>query len=142
MKLKAIFKRKPETGLIREFDDNYYDKIRVYKSQRVKDLPSASDYCVNLRGIPGLRIEKIFFEDLQLREEEHALPVEEAGSISDDLLLSYIRSSNIDIIKFTGEYQRKRIEVGISKQNREVWLRIWQLTDDELVKLEEALGLR
>ena len=135
--MKDLFSKKQETGLIREFDDNYYDKIRVYKSRYVTDLESTADYALLIRSDPMLCIEHIFFEDLQLREEEHALPVEEDGDISDNLLLSYIQSSNIDIIKFTGEYIGKRIEIGIRKNEWEVWLRIWHLTGAELNILEE-----
>ena len=139
--LKDLFSAKKDTGLIREFDDNYYDKIRVYTSRYVTDIDSAADYALLIRSHPGLHIEKIFFEDLQLREEEYALPVEEDGNISDDLLLSYIRSSGIDIIKFSGEYNGKRIEIGIRKYEWEVWLRIWHLTRNELNLIEDELGL-
>ena len=62
-----------------------------------------------IRSDPRLHIKQIFFEDLQLREEEHALPIEEDGNISDDLLLSYILSSDIDIVKFVGEYNEKNV---------------------------------
>ena len=140
-KLKDLLSGRQETGLIREFDDNYYDKIRVYKSRYVTDIESAADYALLIRSDPRLHIRQIFFEDLQLREEEHALPVEEDGDISDDLLLSYIRSSDIDIIKFVGEYDEKRIEFGIRKNEWEVWLRIWHLTGNELNILEDDLGL-
>ena len=140
-KLKDLLSGRQETGLIREFDDNYYDKIRVYKSRYVTDIESAADYALLIRSDPRLHIRQILFEDLQLREEEHALPVEEDGDISDDLLLSYIRSSDIDIIKFVGEYDEKRIEVGIRKNEWEVWLRIWHLTGNELNILEDDLGL-
>ena len=136
-----LFSRKQETGLIREFDDNYYDKIRVYKSRYVTDIESAADYALLIRSDPRLHIRQIFFEDLQLREEEHALPVEENGDISDDLLLAYIRSSDIDIVKFVGEYNGKRIEIGIRKNEWEVWLRIWHLSGNELDILEDELGL-
>ncbi|MBQ6342250.1 MAG: hypothetical protein IJI41_03900 [Anaerolineaceae bacterium] len=139
--LKDFFPLKQDTGLIREFDDNYYDKIRVYKSRYVTDLESAADYALMIRSDPRLHIKQIFFEDLQLREEEHALPIEEDGNISDDLLLSYILSSDIDIVKFVGEYNEKRIEIGIHKNEWEVWLRIWHLTDTELNILEDELGL-
>ncbi len=139
--LKDLFSAKMNTGLIREFEDNYYDKIRVYKSRYVTDIDSAADYALLIRSHPGLNIDKIFFEDHQLREEEYALPVEEDGNIHDDLLLSYIRSSGIDIIKFTGEYNRKRIEIGIRKYEWEVWLRIWHLTRNELNLIEDELGL-
>ena len=139
--LKDLLSGKQETGLIREFDDNYYDKIRVYKSLYVTDIESAADYALLIRSDPMLCIEHIFFEDLQLREEEHALPVEEDSDISDDLLLSYIRSSDIDIVKFLGEYNEKRIEIGIRKNEWEVWLRIWHLTGTELNILEDELGL-
>ena len=139
--LKDLFLKNKETGLIREFDDNYYDKIRVYRSRYVTDIDSAADYALLIRSDPRLHIEQIFFEDLQLREEEHALPIEEDGKISDDLLLSYIRSSNIDIVKFVGEYNGKRIEIGIRKYEWEVWLRIWHLTGNELNILEDELGL-
>ena len=139
--LKDLLSGKQETGLIREFDDNYYDKIRVYKSRYVTDLQSAADYALLIRSDPRIHIEQIFFEDLQLREEEHALPIEEAGNISDDLLISYIRSADIDIIKFAGEYNGKRIEIGIRKNEWEVWLRIWHLTGNELAILEDDLGL-
>ena len=141
MKIKNLFRNNKNTGLIREFDDNYYDKIRVYKSRYVTDIESAADYALLIRSDPSLHISQIFFEDLQLREEEHALPVEEDGGISDDLLLSYIRSSDIDIIKFVGKYNEKRIEIGIRKNEWEVWLRIWHLTGEELNILEEELGL-
>ena len=141
MKLKITLSRQHVSGLLREYDDNYYDKIRVYRSRYVTDIESASDYALLIRSHPGLQIEKIFFEDLQLREEEHALPIEEDGDISDDLLLSYIRSSDIDIIKFVGNYNGKRIEIGIRKYEWEVWLRIWHLTDNELNMLEDELGL-
>lgn len=140
-KLKELLSGKQETGLIREFDDNYYDKIRVYKTRYVADLQSAADYALLIRSDPRIHIEQIFFEDLQLREEEHALPIEEAGNISDDLLISYIRSADIDIIKFAGEYNGKRIEIGIRKNEWEVWLRIWHLTGNELAILEDDLGL-
>ncbi len=140
-KLKDLLSGRQETGLIREFDDNYYDKIRVYKSRYVTDIESAADYALLIRSDPRLHIRQILFEDLQLREEEHALPVEEDGDISDDLLLSYIRSSDIDIIKFVGEYDEKRIEIGIRKNEWEVWLRIWHLTGNELNILEDDLGL-
>lgn len=139
--LKDLFSGKQDTGLIREFDDNYYDKIRVYKTRYVADLQSAADYALLIRSDPRIHIEQIFFEDLQLREEEHALPIEEAGNISDDLLISYIRSADIDIIKFAGEYNGKRIEIGIRKNEWEVWLRIWHLTGNELAILEDDLGL-
>ena len=141
MKIRIPLFQNHAAGLIREFDDNYYDKIRVYKSRYVTDIRSASDYALLIRSHPNLRIEHIIFEDLQLREEEHALPVEEDGDISDNLLLSYIQSSNIDIIKFTGEYIGKRIEIGIRKNEWEVWLRIWHLTGAELNILEDELGL-
>ena len=140
-KLKDILSGKQETGLIREFDDNYYDKIRVYKSLYVTDIESAADYALLIRSDPRLQIEKIFFEDLQLREDEHALPVEEDGNIPDDMLISYIRSFDIDIVKFVGEYNGKRIEIGIRKNEWEVWLRIWHLTSNELSILEDELGL-
>ncbi len=139
--LKDLLSAKKENGLIREFDDNYYDKIRVYKSRYATDLRSAEDYALLIRSDPVLNIDKIFFEDLQLREEEHALPVEENGNIPDDLLLSYIRSSNIDIVKFVGKYNGKRIEIGIRKYEWEVWLRIWHLTGNELNMIEDELGL-
>ena len=139
--LRDLFSQKQGTGLIREFDDNYYDKIRVYKSRYLTDIESAADYALLIRSDPSLRISQIFFEDLQLREEEHALPVEEDGDISDELLLSYIRSADIDIIKFVGEYNGKRIEIGIRKNEWEVWLRIWHLTGNELTILEDDLGL-
>ena len=139
--LKDLFSKNKETGLIREFDDNYYDKIRVYRSRYVTDIDSAADYALLIRSHPGLHIEKIFFEDLQLREEEHALPVEEDGNIPDDMLISYIRSSGIDIVKLVGEYNGKRIEIGIRKYEWEVWLRIWHLTGNELNILEDELGL-
>ena len=67
--------------------------------------------------------------------------IEEAGNIPDDLLISYIRSADIDIIKFAGEYNGKRIEIGIRKNEWEVWLRIWHLTGNELAILEDDLGL-
>lgn len=140
-KLKDILSGKQETGLIREFDDNYYDKIRVYKSLYVTDIESAADYALLIRSDPRLQIEKIFFEDLQLREDEHALPVEEDGNIPDDMLISYIRSFDIDIVKFVGEYNGKRIEIGIRKYEWEVWLRIWHLTGSELNMIEDELGL-
>ena len=140
-KLKDILSGKQETGLIREFDDNYYDKIRVYKSLYVTDIESAADYALLIRSDPKLQIEKIFFEDLQLREDEHALPVEEDGNIPDDMLISYIRSFDIDIVKFVGEYNGKRIEIGIRKYEWEVWLRIWHLTGSELNMIEDELGL-
>ena len=139
--LRDLFSLKQDTGLIREFDDNYYDKIRVYKSRHVTDTDSAADYALMIRSDPRLHIRQIFFEDLQLREEEHAMPIEEDGNISDDLLLSYVRSSDIDIVKFTGEYNGKRIEIGIRKNEWEVWLRIWHLTGTELNILEDELGL-
>ena len=140
-KLKDLFSAKQDTGLIREYEDNYYDRIRVYRSRYVTDIQSAADYALLIRSHPGLHIEKIFFEDLHLREEEHALPVEEDGNIPDDLLLSYVLSSGIDIIKLTGEYNGKRIEIGIRKYEGEVWLRIWHLTEIELKSLEDELGL-
>ncbi|MBQ4512994.1 MAG: hypothetical protein II969_08370 [Anaerolineaceae bacterium] len=139
--MRDLFPLKQDIGLIREFDDNYYDKIRVYKSRYVTDIESASDYALLIRSDPRLHISQIFFEDLQLREEEHALPVLEDGDISDDLLLAYIRSSDIDIVKFVGEYNGKRIEIGIRKNEWEVWLRIWHLTGIELDILEDELGL-
>ena len=139
--LKDVFSKNKETGLIREFDDNYYDKIRVYRSRYVTDIDSAADYALLIRSHPGLNIEKIFFEDLQLREEEHALPVEEDGNIPDDMLISYIQSTDIDIVKFVGEYNGKRIEIGIRKYEWEVWLRIWHLTGNELNVIEDELGL-
>ena len=139
--LKDLFSKNKETGLIREFDDNYYDKIRVYKSRYVTDIDSAADYALLIRSHPGLNIEKIFFEDLQLREDEYALPVEEDGNIPDDMLISYIRSTDIDIVKFVGEYNGKRIEIGIRKYEWEVWLRIWHLTGNELNVIEDELGL-
>ena len=139
--LKDLFLKNKETGLIREFDDNYYDKIRVYRSRYVTDIGSAADYALLIRSHPGLKIDKIFFEDLQLREEEHALPVEEDGNIPDDMLISYIRSSGIDIVKLVGEYNGKGIEIGIRKYEWEVWLRIWHLTGNELNVIEDELGL-
>lgn len=139
--LKDLLSGKQETGLIREFDDNYYDKIRVYKSRYVTDLQSTADYALLIRSDPRFQIRQILFEDLQLREEEHALPIEEEGNIPDDLLISYIRSSDIDIVKFVGEYNGKRIEIGIRKNEWEVWLRIWHLTNSELSILEDELGL-
>ena len=139
--LRDLFSLKQDTGLIREFDDNYYDKIRVYKSRYVTDLESTADYALLIRSDPMLCIEHIFFEDLQLREEEHALPIEEDGDISDDLLFSYVRSSDIDIVKFTGEHNGKRVEIGIHKNEWEVWLRIWHLSGTELNMLEDELGL-
>ena len=139
--LKDLLSGKQETGLIREFDDNYYDKIRVYKSRYVTDLQSAADYALLIRSDPRLHIDRIFLEDLQLREEEHALPIEEAGNIPDDMLILYIRSADVDIIKFAGEYNGKRIEIGIRKNEWEVWLRIWHLTGNELAILEDDLGL-
>lgn len=139
--LRNLFQKGRKTGLIHEFDDNYYDKIRVYKTRYVTDIQSASDYALLIRSDPRLHIRQIFFEDLQLREEEHALPIEENGDISDDLLLSYIRSSDIDIVKFVGEYNGKRIEIGIRKNEWEVWLRIWHLSNSELSALEDELGL-
>ena len=135
------FLKNRNTGLIREFDDNYYDKIRVYRSQSVMDISSASDFAARLRCVSGLRIDRIYFEDLQLRDEENALPIEEEGTIRDELISSYIQAACIDIIKFVGEYNGKRIEIGISKNNWEVWLRIWHLTDAELNTLEETFGL-
>ncbi len=141
MKLKISLPGQHVSGLLREYDDNYYDKIRVYRSRYVTDIDSASDYALLIRSHPGLHIEKIFFEDLQLREEEHAIPIEEDGDISDDLLLSYIRSSDIDIVKFVGNYNGKRIEIGIRKYEWEVWLRIWHLTGSELNMIEDELGL-
>ncbi len=140
-KLKFPISKNQNTYLIREYDDNYYDKIRVFKSRSVTDIPSASAFSLHIRSIPGLHIDRIFFEDLRLRDEENALPVEEDGDIPDDLLLSYIRSSNTDIIKFVGEYHEKRIEIGISMNDWKIWLRIWHLTDDELNTLEDDLGL-
>ena len=139
--LKDVFSKNKDTGLIREFDDNYYDKIRVYRSRYVTDIDSAADYALLIRSHPGLYINKIFFEDLQLREEEHTLPIEEDGSIPDDMLISYIRSSGIDIVKLVGEYNGKRIEIGIRKYEWEVWLRIWHLTGNELNVIEDELGL-
>ena len=141
MKLRIPLPRQQVSGLIREFDDNYYDKIRVYKTRYVTDILSASDYALRIRSSHDLHIERIFFEDLELREEEHALPVEEDGGISDKLLLSYVRSADIDLIKFMGDYNGKRIEIGIRKNEWEVWLRIWHLADNELNKIEEELGL-
>ena len=141
MKIKSFFTKKHDAGLIREFEDNYYDRIRVYKSQFVADTPSAAVFAVELRSILGLHIDRIFFEDLQLRDEENALPIEEAGDIDDDLMLSYLAAADIDIIKFVGEYDKKPIEIGIRKTEWEVWLRIWQLTDNELKMLEARLGL-
>ena len=141
MKLKITLPGQHASGLLREYDDNYYDKIRVYRSRYVTDVESASDYALLIRSHPGLHIEKIFFEDLELREEEHALPIEEDGDISDDLLLSYIRSSDIDIVKFVGNYNGKRIEIGIRKYEWEVWLRIWHLTGNEMNMIEDELGL-
>ena len=96
--LKDLFSAKKDTGLIREFDDNYYDKIRVYRSRYVTDIQSTADYALLTRSDPMFHFERIYFEDLHLREEEHALPIEEDADISDDLLLSYIRSSDIDIV--------------------------------------------
>ena len=139
--LKDLFSAKKDTGLIREFDDNYYDKIRVYRSRYVTDIQSTADYALLTRSDPMFHFERIYFEDLHLREEEHALPIEEDADISDDLLLSYVRSSDIDIVKFVGEYNEKRIEIGIRKNEWEVWLRIWHLTDTELNILEDELGL-
>ncbi len=136
-----ILKKTPAAGLIREFDDNYYDKIRVYKTPEVTDVPSACGFALRIRRVPGLRIESLLFEDLQLRDEEHALPIEEPGDIPDRLLLSYIRASGIDLIRFTGEYREKRAEVGISMNEWEVWLRIWHLTNEELKTLETGLSL-
>ncbi len=141
MKLKITLPRQQVFGLLREYDDNYYDKIRVYRSRYVTDIESASDYTRLIRSEPGLHIDRIFFEDFELREEEYALPFEEDGNICDELLLSYIRSSDIDIVKFVGEYNGKRIEIGIRKNEWEVWLRIWHLTDNELTELEDKLGL-
>ncbi len=141
MKLKISLPGHHISGLLRESADNYYDKIRVYRSRYVTDIQSASDYALRLRSQPGLHIDRIFFEDLELREEEHALPVEEDGGISDELLLRYIQSSDIDIIKFVGEYNGKRIEIGIRKDEWEVWLRIRHLTGDELNLIENNLGL-
>ena len=128
MKLKITLPGQHASGLLREYDDNYYDKIRVYRSRYLTDVESASDYALLIRSHPGLNIDKIFFEDLHLREEENARPKEEGGDISDDLLLSYIRSSDIDIVKFMGKYNGKCIEIGIRKHEWEVWLRIWHLT--------------
>ena len=141
IKLRVNSSKKTGIGLIREFDDNFYDKIRVYDSDRVKDIPSAAVFCLQLRAVPGLHIDHIYFEDLQLREDEHVMPIEETGDIFDDLLSSYIYASDIDLIKFVGEYHEKRIEIGIRKTEWEVWLRIWHLTDNELNTLEDALGL-
>ena len=141
MKLKITLPRQKVSSLLREYDDNYYDKIRVYRSRYLTDIESASDYALLIRSEPCLHIDRIFFEDLELREEEHALPIEENGNISDELLLSYIRSSDIDIVKFVGEYKGKRIEIGIRRNEWEVWLRIWHLTDNELTELEDKLGL-
>ena len=140
-KMKDLFSKKQETGLIREFDDNYYDKIRVYKSRYVTDIRSAADYALLIRSDPMLHFERIFFEDLQLREEERAMPLEEDGNIPDDLLLSHIRSPDIDIVKFVSEYNGKRIEIGIRKYEWKVWLRIWHLTDSELNMIEDELRL-
>ncbi len=81
MKLKYSLHRNHISGLLREYNDNYYDKIRVYRSRFVTDIQSASDYALQLRNEPGFHIDRIFFEDLELREEEHALPVEEDGGI-------------------------------------------------------------
>ena len=139
--MKDLFSKKQETGLIREFDDNYYDKIRVYKSRYVTDIRSAADYALLIRSDPMLHFERIFFEDLQLREEERAMPLEEDGNIPDDLLLSHIRSPDIDIVKFVSEYNGKRIEIGIRKYEWKVWLRIWHLTDSELNMIEDELRL-
>ena len=141
MDLKKLLKKTGNPGLLREYDDNYYDKIRVYRSRIVKDIPSAAAFALQLRGIPGLRIERILFEDLRLREEEGALPVEEPAGISKDLLKSYIAAPETDLIKFSGTYLEKRIEIGIDKRNWEVWLRIWHLTDKELESIEDQLGL-
>ena len=104
-------------------------------------MDSAADFSLRIRCLPSLRIDHIYFEDLQLRDEENALPVEEAGDIPDDLLISYIHADNIDLINFIGEYHGKSIEIGIRKNEWEVWLRILHLTDDELKKLENELGL-
>ena len=141
MKIRTFFSKTRSTELIREFEDNYYDKIRVYRTQHVTDIPSAAGFALRLRSVPGLHIDRTFFEDLQLRDEEHALPVEEAGDISDELILSYLQASDIDLCKFIGEYHGKRIEIGIRKTEWEVWLRIWHLTEDELKTLEAELGL-
>ena len=142
MKLKFSLPRYHISGLLREYNDNYYDKIRVYRSRFVTDIQSASDYALQLRNEPGFHIGRIFCEDLELREEEHALPVEEDGGISDELLLTYIRSSDIDIIKFVGKYKGKSIEIGIRKDEWEVWLRIRHLTGEELNLIEDKLGLK
>ena len=71
MKFKDLFQNDRNTGLIREFDDNYYDKIRVYKSRHVTDTDSAADYALMIRSDPRLHIRQIFFEDLQLRDALH-----------------------------------------------------------------------
>ena len=105
------------------------------------DIQSAADYALLIRSDPMFHFERILFEDLHLREEEHALPIEEDADISDDLLLSYIHSSDIDIVKFVGKYNGKRIEIGIRKYEWEVWLRIWHLTGSELNMIEDELGL-
>ena len=141
MDLKKLLKNPGNPVLLREYDDNYYDKIRVYMSRIVKDTPSAAAFALQLRGVPGLQIERILFEDLRLREEEGALPVEESAGISGNLLKSYIAAPETDLIKFAGTYLEKRIEIGIDKRNWEVWLRIWHLTDRELGSIEEQLGL-
>ncbi len=141
MDLKKLLKKTGNPGLLREYDDNYYDKIRVYRSRIVKDILSADTFALQLQGIPGLRIERILFEDLRLREEEGALPVEEPAGISETLLESYIAAPDTDLIKFTGTYLEKRIEIGIDKRNWEIWLRIWHLTDKELESIEDQLGL-
>ena len=63
------------------------------------------------------------------------------GEIPDDLFISCIRSSDIDIVKFAGEFNGKRIEIGLRKYEWEVWLRVWRLADNELKILEDDFGL-
>ncbi len=141
MDLKKLLRPEIKTGLVREYDDNYYDKIRVYRSRAVNDLSDSFLFAKNLRGIPGLKIERIFFENLQLRKEEGAMPIEESGDISESLLKSYLDAADIDIVKFVGKFQEKRLEIGIDKRNWEVWLRIWHLTVEELESIEDQLAL-
>ncbi len=134
--------RKIQPGkLLREYEDNYYDRIRVYRSRKVTDVESAVSFAAALCEIPDLKIDHILFENLQLREEESALPEEESGDISDALLASYIRASATDRIMFVGSYHEKPVEIGIDKREPEVWLRILHLTEEELTELEKVSGI-
>lgn len=142
MNIRVILNSRHKAELLREYSDNYYDKIRVYRSRYLSNRIGLSAYAERIRSIEDFRIDRILFQDLQLRDEENALPEEEPGNISVSLLRSYIRSKNIDLIQFIGEYQGKRLEVGIDKRGLEVWLRIWHLTEEELGALEDTLGLR